>query len=426
MRRAAARLAAAGLAGCIGAVAAAEFLSAPQRVEEVEALCRFVAQDYAYLDAAGVDWDAACAEQRRTALEPADRNTHVHRLERLLRELHDAHVHLGTHTPGSPRLVPSQTDALARWQEGRARITAVRGAAAAAGLREGDELVAIDGVAVAEAAAAYEPRHLRGANPAARDHALRVALAGRHERDEIVLDVAAPGGTRRIAYRAAPARPAAPLDAALEGGVLHLRVNDSLGDDALVAAFDLALDQPGVRGLVLDLRDTGSGGNSRVARGLMGRLVDRLRPYQVHEAVGEARASGIRRVWIEQVAPRGRFFRGPVAVLVGPWTGSMGEGIAIGLHGARGTPVFGRPMAGLLGALGEEQLPHSGIAVRLPTERLSHVDGTPREAFVPCAVRWRAGASREAAELDAARAWVLRAAATPASPAGGRPRCPAS
>lgn len=426
MRRAAARLAAAGFAAFVGAAAAAEFLDAPQRVEEVDALCRFVAEEYAYLESADVDWDAACAEGRRSALEAADRDAHVHRLEALLRELHDAHAHLGTHTPGSPRLVPSQTDALARWQDGRARVTAVRGAAAAAGLREGDELIAIDGVAVAEAARVYEARYLRGANPAARDQALRVALAGRHERDEIVLDVAAPGGSRRFAYRPASARAAAPLEATLERGVLHVRVNDALGDDALVAAFDLALDAPGVRGLVLDLRDTGSGGNSRVARGLMGRLVERLRPYQVHEAVGEARASGIRRVWIEQVAPRGRVFRGPVAVLVGPWTGSMGEGLAIGLNGARGAPVFGRPMARLLGALGEITLPHSGIAVRIPTERLSHVDGTPRETFVPCAVAPRAGQSREAAELAAARAWVLRGAGATPSRAAGRPRCPAS
>ena len=40
-------------------------------------------------------------------------------------------------------------------------------------------------------------------------------------------------------------------------------------------------------------------------------------------------------------------------------------------------------MAGLLGALGERTLPHTGFVVRVPAERLYHVDGSPREAYVP-------------------------------------------
>lgn len=40
-------------------------------------------------------------------------------------------------------------------------------------------------------------------------------------------------------------------------------------------------------------------------------------------------------------------------------------------------------MARLRGAVSERDLPNTGIAVRIPTERLMHIDGTPREAFVP-------------------------------------------
>jgi carboxyl-terminal processing protease len=43
-------------------------------------------------------------------------------------------------------------------------------------------------------------------------------------------------------------------------------------------------------------------------------------------------------------------------------------------------------MAHLLGALGETTLPNSRIVVRVPVEKLFHVDGTPREAFLPCPV----------------------------------------
>jgi hypothetical protein len=104
---------------------------------------------------------------------------------------------------------------------------------------------------------------------------------------------------------------------------------------------------------VIDLRDTPSGGNSAVARGIMGRLVDKLLPYQRHELVSEFRSTEIRRVWDEYVAPRGSPFLKPIVVLVGRWTGSMGEGLAIGLNATRGAMVLGRPMAHLLGANGE-------------------------------------------------------------------------
>jgi carboxyl-terminal processing protease len=60
----------------------------------------------------------------------------------------------------------------------------------------------------------------------------------------------------------------------------------------------------------------------------------------------------------------------------------MGEGLAIGFA-ALGARVEGTPMAGLLGAIYDHKLPRSGIVVKLPTERLYAVDGTPREKFAP-------------------------------------------
>ena len=40
-------------------------------------------------------------------------------------------------------------------------------------------------------------------------------------------------------------------------------------------------------------------------------------------------------------------------------------------------------MAGLLGVVEDYELPHSGLVIKLPTERLAAVDETPREAFRP-------------------------------------------
>jgi carboxyl-terminal processing protease len=114
---------------------------------------------------------------------------------------------------------------------------------------------------------------------------------------------------------------------------------------------------------------------------------------------------------VEYVAPRATQFKQPVVVLVGHWTGSMGEGIAIGLNATRSAQVLGEPMAHLLGALDQLELPNTKIPVRVPAEKLFHVNGTPREAFMPCHIPAAVGSGD--AELDAATALARALAANP-------------
>jgi len=64
----------------------------------------------------------------------------------------------------------------------------------------------------------------------------------------------------------------------------------------------------------------------------------------------------------------------------------MGEGLAVGFD-AIGARVEGGPMAGLLGAIYDYKLEQSGMTIKFPVERLTHVNGTPRERFVPPARR---------------------------------------
>jgi hypothetical protein len=61
----------------------------------------------------------------------------------------------------------------------------------------------------------------------------------------------------------------------------------------------------------------------------------------------------------------------------------MGEGIAIGMVGMKRATIVGTEMACLVGATSGIELPHTGIGVNFPTEKLFHVNGIPREKFVP-------------------------------------------
>lgn len=358
---------------------------------DFDVFCRFVANEYAYFDTKKTQWDKTCAAYRPQAATAADRAGLIPVLESALAELYDAHAHLGTSLRNSPRLVPSDAEAWATFVGDDVVIFEVRddSAAARAGLKAGMRVVAINDKPVAVAVRERMPRFLREPDPEASSWALQVALVGRQNGEPLRLAVMQDGKAMTIEYVPKLGRPTDVVTARrLEEGMAYIRFNNSLGSDLTVKAFDEELDQlKAAKGLILDLRDTPSGGNSTVARGIMSRLVTAGGPYQVHELVAEARDSGIRRRWVEYAMPRGVPFTAPVVVLVGRWTGSMGEGIAIGIHALLGSPVVGTPMARLLGALGETKLPASGIVVRIPTEKLFHVDGTPREVFVPCAAR---------------------------------------
>lgn len=381
-----------------------KFLSPEQRTADFSAFCDFVREEYAYFDIKRTNWDATCALYAPRAAAATDRDAFIGVLERAMAEIYDHHAHLGTNTDKSPRLVPTQSQIFGTWRNGKALVVAVRGdsPASRAGMKPGMQVLAIDGERVESAVAALEPKLLTAPDPAAREWALQLALAGHRERDVVRLSITEASGTRELSF--APVgteRPATLLSQKLIGDVGYIRFNNSLGEDALVPAFDDALTKfSQARAVVLDLRDTASGGVSSVARGIMGRFVSAPMPYQRHEYVAEFRATGIRRIWVEYVAPREPLFARPVVVLAGHWTGSMGEGIAIGLN-AFNAPVLGEPMAHLLGALNQIELPNSRIPVRVPAEKLFHVNGTPREAFVPCHVP-DANASTNDVELDAA------------------------
>lgn len=394
------------------------FLTNEQRAADFATFCHFVEEDYAYFDVKKTDWRRVCKFYGPQVTSATDRAAYVGLLERALGELYDQHAHLGTNTRKSPRLVPTQTDLVAAWLDGRAIISDVRtdSAAERAGLRPGIEVLAIDGEAVKTVVNLIEPKFLSREDPAAREWALQAALAGRRDRDTVRLLTRVGENVREFEFVSTGPVPTSLLSHRTYGEVGHVRIHNSLGEQALVQEFDRALSEMlGVRALVIDLRDTPSGGNSSVARGIMGRLVQEMLPYQRHELVSEFRSTGIRRVWNEYVAPRGAPFPQPIVVLVGRWTGSMGEGLAIGLNATRGAPVLGKPMAHLLGALGEKVLPHSKIVVRVPTEKLYHIDGTPREAFIPCAIT-PSSASTLDRELDSAIDLAVKLSALKSNP----------
>lgn len=350
--------------------------AAADRVADLDWLLARIAHDDPYV--AGFEVGAIRAHYLARTQAAVTRDLWVGVLEDVTGELYDHHVSLGTNTRASPRLVPSGADLWGEVVGERAVITQVRPetAAARAGLRADMTVIAIAGRPIAEAIAARRPAVRGRGDPEAASWAFRVLLAGTHDTPRRLTACAA---SCRDYVLDAPELPDAPaaVTSRLDGDIGYLRIENRLGDSDTVAAFDAALATlDAARGLILDLRNTPSGGSTDVAEPILGRFVDQPGPYQRVSEPGRA-------PWNKPLAPRPPYEARPLVVLVDHWTGSMGEGMAIGLDARHRATVVGTRMAGLRGGIASVTLPHTRIPVRFQNERLMHVDGTPREAWAP-------------------------------------------
>jgi len=151
------------------------------------------------------------------------------------------------------------------------------------------------------------------------------------------------------------------LNTTTKNGIGIIRLNNSLGNNGLISEFDKSLDQlENTKGLIIDLRNTVDGGNSYVARGILSRFITEQKPYQKHWTIEQYDGNTkVERSWVEYVSPRESQYKKPVVILVGRWTGSMGEGLAIGFEGMERAEIVGSEMerlAGEMNGLNDETL----------------------------------------------------------------------
>jgi carboxyl-terminal processing protease len=359
---------------------------AANRMADYDWLIDQIGTHYAYLPERHLDLKKLRSLYRREATAAATRDAFLHVIEKTVAELHDHHATLGSNTDSSPQLIPSGTDIWAEVRGGRAMIAEIRpgSPAAAAGLRAGDEVTAIAGKPAAQAIAANLAKSLNAPDPEAANFALRTLLAGNHQdrrrftvrRGSATLPFDLPPYTPPSSQNLVSQRWVAP-------GIGYIRIENSLGDNGTVAAFDTALRQlAAAKAILLDLRNTPSGGNTDVAEPILGRFLHHAGGYQrvFDPAPGKTPAHDS---WLKQAAPRAPANDAKLFVLADHWTGSMGEGMTIGLDGLKRAVTVGTAMAGLSGGTDTFTLPHSKIVVHFPVERLYHVDGTPREKWLP-------------------------------------------
>ncbi len=357
--------------------------------DEFEGLLR---RGYAYIDRDDIDVDAQLERSKAIAVAATDADAFRRIIHQTALTFMDPHLIVGPFTDDDYAIIMSAADMDVGFDGDRAIVRDVRRGSPAfdAGIRPGDEVVAIDGNAAMAAAQLPFGDVLPEPTPAQLDYGLTLAANGKRGSDRLIGVRGADGEVRTIELTstltfARSLSDRAPVSVEFVGedkAVAVLRVLNSLGNNATIAAFDEAMvEAQNARAIILDMRETPSGGNTEVARSIIGHFVTEVRPYQMHRIPALEREFSVPRQFVEYVHPRAPYFGGPVFVLHGRWTGSMGEGIVIGMDAASDAVTIGSNMGDLLGGLWNRDLPTSGARVDFAGESLFHVDGTPREDY---------------------------------------------
>lgn len=343
--------------------------------------------NYCYFDKKEIDWNKIRPSYQGQIDTVTTRSGFVSVLERVLFELYDHHCSLHTNNPTSSRLVPTGADIWAEYQNNKPVVVEVRKGFSPErlGIHAGMEVIAINDVPVEKAILPFLSHTI---NNESKDFALRVALAGNHiTKRKITLKTE--NGVKDYfpdedAMMLENVTYSSMVESRMFDGIGYIRINNFLFDNDLISKFDSVLNSLlSTRALIIDLRETPSGGNTAVARAILGRFITADHFYQKHELWAEEKQTGIKRSWEEIVSARGVPYLKPLVILVDHWTGSVSEGITIGFDGMKRGTVIGTQMARLNGAVETFQLPNTGIEVNITTERLYHVNGLPREFFNP-------------------------------------------
>ena len=349
--------------------------------------------EYAYFFKKQTDWLLVKEKYTKELERIQTREEFISLTEKALYEIYDHHAILNTNTQSSFRLVPSGSDIWAEYRNGKAVITELRKGfgAEACGIKPGMHVIAVNDIPIEQAIIQHLPVSIRKTDDEVKSCVLRLLLAGKHNETRKFTLANSSGQKEYYPDQRGAALEHISYTSLLEskqiGHTGYIRINDCLYNNDLIPAFDSVMQAMNATdGLIIDLRETPSGGNTSVARAILGWFINKEIFYQKHEYYAEEKSTGIKRSWEEIVSPRkGKYYAKPLVILCNHWTGSIAEGITIGFDALHrpNTKIIGTAMAGLNGAVYSFEMPNTKIHFGFPAERLYHVNGLPREDFFP-------------------------------------------
>lgn len=344
--------------------------------------------EYAYFDQKQTDWTKV-KEVYRKRLKTIKKDWEfTYLIELMKHELYDSHFTLNRNLAFSFRLIPNDLDAYISVRNNRYYINDIRQdyKITNSRLKSGDEILKINNEDFKDVLKRNFPKSITNPNDEVKEYFANLIFAGKHNEPRKIT-VRQNGKIKTVVLEKATSIKESNklLDfKILNNNVGYIKINNSLGNNNVIKEFPKAVDQlQTTKAIIIDLRNTHSGGNTDVAKAIMGKFIEKEIPYQIHERVGLEREFGVKRKYIEILSPLETPYLKPVYVLVSRWTGSVGEAVAQGFSNIKTATVIGTKMAQLLGAINCRTLSNSRIRFCYPFEKLYNTNGVPREQFIP-------------------------------------------
>ena len=344
--------------------------------------------EYAYFDSKKTNWKNVREVYRKKLKSIKNDWDFTYLIELMKHELYDPHFTLNRNLAFSFRLIPNDLDAHISVKNDKYFIDDIRQGykITDSGLQIGDEILKINGIDLNEILKRNYPESIANPDDVVKEYFANLIFAGRHNEPRNIT-VRQNGNVKTVSLEKATSikKSGNLLDyKILENNIGYIKINNSLGNNNVIKQFPKAVDQlQSTKAIIIDLRDTHSGGNTDVAKAIMGKFIQKEMPYQIHERVGLEREFGIKRKYIEILSPLKNPYVKPVYVLVSRWTGSVGEAIGQGFSNISSATVIGTKMAQLLGAINCRTLPNSRLRYCYPFEKLYNTNEVPREDFIP-------------------------------------------
>lgn len=369
-----------------------------------------------------LDWDSAFIARLPAVMAAHSTADYYAELEAFLALLRDDHIDVSAPPPLRTRTIPLDT----RRIDGRVVVTGVRRPALVAmGISAGDEVIAIDGLAVEEYVGRFVAPRASNSTPQGRDaHLYGWAMLSGRSGDTLSLTLRHGDGrtlTYRLPFDGWGAMPAPRVESRLlDADIGYLALN-TFGGQGLEALIDSALAHLGpIAGLIVDVRRN-RGGAQNAGWHLISRFIDEPQTFTEQYSAAYVpiqRAWGLASPSIPKpervITPHPHLRHGyPVAWLIGPLTASAAEGVTAIVDQLGIATLVGEPTWGSTGQPILVPLPGGGSArIRVEDERYADgriyiQRGIQPHVHVPLAIHdLRAGRD---AVLDTAWAIVARA-----------------
>lgn len=297
--------------------------------------------------------------------------------EYILNEFYDNHLHLNTNSKSSYRLY---SPLFAETIGNKIIISSTWKDQIESGLNvnvTNSELLTFNGIKIAEMNEIFPTNCQNKNNIEVKTWILNKILAGKYNEPRIITIKTITGKTETIDIDKIKIRKDIDLVSfIIKDSIGIIRINNSLGNKKTKTEFKNALTKlKNTKGIILDLRNTISGGNSNIGNPIAGHFTDKKVIFQKYK--------NLKQEFVDYIKPNNPHYTKPLVVLVGRFTASMGEGLASGLDGTEIGKVIGTEMQKLAGATKNYNFSNFDYGYQASKIDVLNILNIPRENFIP-------------------------------------------